>query len=219
MSYGQNQPQGLQATKTLNSATYNGATSPYLIPSGYAQYIYQGDLVVFDYTTGYITALIPDPAASTLSTYARIGVFAGCSYQTTTATNPIDPASPGRPFWPAGTVTLGAMPAIAMIIDDPMVVYNIQTNSTPGLTQANMGSTYEVTWPTLPTVAPFLIPGNQSTGQSSMALLQTNPGGASATQSLRARNLVAIPGNVSGLGYNNAEVIIQFHLYCSRPTQ
>jgi hypothetical protein len=216
MSYGQNQPQGLQATKTLNSATYNGATSPYLIQSGYAQNIFQGDYVVFDYTSGYITAIIPLTSSATVSSNARIGVFAGCSYQTTTATNPIDPASPGRPYWPGGTVTLGSLPAIAMIIDDPMVVYNIQTNATPGLTQANMGSTFDVVWPTLPAVAPFLIPGNTSTGQSSMALNQSTAG-ASATADLRARNLVAIPGNVSGLGYNNAEVITQNHLYCSRP--
>lgn len=217
MSYGQNQPQGLQATKTLGSATYNGATSPYLIASGYAQNIFRGDLVIYNYTTGFIESLVNVSTGAINTANARIGVFDGCSFQTTVATNPIDPASPGRMYWPANTVTLNNAPAIAMIIDDPMVIYDIQTNATPGLTQANMGFNFDVTW-TLPSGAPFLVPGNTNSGYSAMVINQASASQA-ANLDLKAIRLTPVTGNVSGLGYNNAEVVIANHLYCSRPGQ
>jgi hypothetical protein len=61
MSYGQNGPWGLRATKTLTSATYTGQTNPYLIASGYANNIFVGDPVVFWNTGAPGMTLTPLP--------------------------------------------------------------------------------------------------------------------------------------------------------------
>ena len=99
MSYGQNQPWGLVAVKTTTGAPWNGQTSPYLIKSGYVNNIFKGDLVYLA-DDGYIHNL-SDLQVANYPTAQAIGVFNGCSFVTSTATNPIDPASPGRPYWPS----------------------------------------------------------------------------------------------------------------------
>lgn len=227
MSYGQNLPWGLQATKSLISGTYNGQTSPYLIASGYAQNIFKGDLVYISgpasSTPGYIRNLydynkVPGSAGNTdYETAPAIGVFNGCSYVTSSATNPIDPASPGRMYWPAGTVTLNGVPATCDIIDDPNVIFNIQTNKAPGLTQDLMGPAFSVLY----TAPGGLVSGNTSTGQSSLVLNQDSVGSA-ANLNVKTIRIVAIAGNYASsvafpLNYNNAEVIIMNHVYAARP--
>lgn len=215
MSYGQNLPWGLQATKTLGSATWNGQTNPYFILPGTqvgspVNSIFRGDPVVLN-AEGYIVSLydvglIPYPNTPIL------GVFDGCSYVTPTSVNPIDPASPGRPFWPAGTQTLNNQLVTAFIIDDPNTVYNIQTNSSVGLTQTNIGQTAPVAW----TLTGGLVDGNTNTGISKVSIDQANAG-TSSTLNLKILRLVQRGDNTSGLPYNNAEVIIQNHFYASRP--
>lgn len=212
MSYGQNLAWGLQATKSLNASTWNGQVNPYFInaESGVtATSIYRGDPVVME-TNGYIVSLYE---GGTLSTTPILGVFDGCSYVQPTSANPIDPASPGRLFWPAGTLTLNNIPPVAFVIDDPNTIFNIQTNSSDGLTQANMGNTFNVAQGTVG-VGNGL--GNTSTGISGMMLDQASAG-TSASANLKAIRLVARTGNNAGVAYNNAEVIIQNHFYCSRP--
>ncbi len=215
MSYGQNAPWGLQATKSLNASTWNGQTNPYLIKTDTAgtgqpaNSIFRGDPVIFN-ADGYIVSLF-DLTSPTLRTAAILGVFDGCSYVTTTATNPIDPASPGRAYFPVGTVTLNNIPATAFVVDDPNTIFNVQTNATPGLGQTNMGNTAPVAFN--PGAG---LNGNTNTGISTVTLDQSAIGTA-ANLNLKLIRLVAITGNVADLGYNNAEVIIQNHFYCSRP--
>src|SRR3982750_1485506 len=127
MSYGQNQPWGLMAVKTTNGSTWNGQTSQYLIQSGYAFNIFKGDLVFLG-NDGYIHNL-GELGNNALQTRQAIGVFNGCSFQTSVATNPIDPASPGRSYWPAATTTFNNIDATCDIIDDPSVIYNIQSDA------------------------------------------------------------------------------------------
>ncbi len=218
MAYGQNGPWGLQATKTLTGAQWNGQTNPYLIASGYAQNIFKGDLVYLS-TSGYVKNLFDYNGNQTTAVYGvvpSLGVFNGCSFITPTSVNPIDPASPGRSYWPSGTNTLNAVPAIADIIDDPNVIYNVQSNL--ALTQAMMGLNAQVDYTFTGTRgAGAQVSGNTLTGQSTMFLNQSVAPVNTATFNLRLIRFVAVPGNLSGVTYNNAEVLIQNHFYQSRP--
>ena len=117
MSYGQNQPWGLQAIKTINGGTWTGRTSQYRIMSGYANNIFKGDAVYLG-NDGYIRNVSDRQLAGVPTTNTR-EIFNGCSFQTSTATNPIDPASPGRSYWPAGTSTFNGIDATCDIIQSP----------------------------------------------------------------------------------------------------
>lgn len=211
MANGQYSPTGLQAVKTLNGASWNGQVNPYFINTntGATQAsIFRGDPVVMS-SSGYILSLW-DPQVSTPQTTPILGVFDGCSYQNTAANNPIDPANPGRPYWPVGTPTPGNVAAVANIIDDPNTVFIIQTNQSgagAGLTQTNVGGTYQLASGT----------GNTTTGISTTALDQTGGSQTSATNPVKMLRLVDNVQNVSGAAYNDGEFIIQNHFYCSRP--
>jgi hypothetical protein len=219
-------PTGLQAVKTITGAPWNGQTNPYYIQSGYANNIFKGDLVTLD-TNGFIINMrdIAPNDGSTANTAGAgpIGVFNGCSFVTNTATNPIDPASPGRPYWPAGTVTLNGVPAIANIIDDPNVVFTIQTYAA-GYQWSAINGTALVSWPLS---GGNIVLGNFLTGQSQMVAAAP---GILITSPLRILRFVPQDGNVptppsinpaiaQGLAipYNTVEVLIQNHAYLSRP--
>jgi hypothetical protein len=212
MSYGQNAPCGLQAIKSLISATYNGQTSPYLIASGYTNNIFKGDLVVLN-ANGYITNIY-DVGSTTYQTTPALGVFNGCSYINQAGQNPIDPASPGRMYWPANTATLNGVPAVADIIDDPNVIFNVQSNgsSSTGITQAMIGATA----PVAITVSGGIVQGNTTTGQSLVTLNQGTVGTGN-NNNLKILRLTGVTGNLDGLQYNNAEVLIQYHFFAIRP--
>lgn len=212
MSYGQNQPWGLQAIKTITGATWNGQTSPYLIQSGYVNNIFKGDLVYLG-EDGYIHSITDAGIALQYQTYQAIGVFNGCSFRTSTATNPIDPSSPGRSYWPGGTVTFNNQDATCDIIDDPNVIFNIQSDL-GGVPFNAQGATASV-------VAPFVgatrvVSGNFNTGASSMVLGSSTINVNAPAANLRILRFVATPGNLPGIPFNNVEVLIQNHSFMQR---
>lgn len=211
MSYGQNQPWGLLPIRNLGSSTWNGQVTPYFIESGYANNIFKGDLV-YQGADGYIHNL-SDLALATYPSAQALGVFWGCSFQTSVATNPIDPASPGRAYWPAGTTTLNAVPATCFIIDDPNIIYNVQSGST-GVPFNGLGGTASVTY-TYVTGSTTNPSGNTNTGASSLIL---NAGSIATTTglNLRLRAFVPVAGNDPGIPYNNVEVLIQNHSLAQR---
>lgn len=216
MSYGQNQPWGLQAIKTINGSTWNGQTNPYRIQSGYPNNIFKGDLVYID-NNGYLRNL-GDLGNTNLNTRQSLGVFNGCSFQTSVATNPIDPASPGRSYWPAGTLTFNNIDAVADIIDDPSVVFNIQSDQA-GVPFNAQGATAAVKYTYVSGVNPA---GNTNTG-ASMVILDSSTIGNN-NYNLKIIRFVPVSGNVpvgnggNRVPYNNVEVIIQNHTFASRPT-
>lgn len=112
MAYGTNGPFGLQPRSYLNGNTFSGQTSEYLLASGYATSLFTGDP---------ITMLNDGTIGIGVAGSAIIGVFFGCKYQDS---NGVYQTSP---YWTSGTVTLGAQNATALIVDDPNVVYSIQT--------------------------------------------------------------------------------------------
>lgn len=245
MAYGQNLPFGMSAISNLDGSTWNGQTRPYLIASGYARNIFKGDLVILT-NTGYIQSLWDYAAPTgptggagngagggTFGIGSSIGVFMGCSYTSPTGVNPIDPASPGKLYWPGGTVPLNAVPAIAAICDDPNVIYQIQTGGAgaPGALGAALtavGRTASVVFQT----GGGNVSGNTQNGQSYMALdLNTlNSGGTTQGAPFGANlnlKIIAIDADlrnqfVPGIGlnavpYNTVDVLIQNHSYLSRP--
>lgn len=216
MSYGQNKPWGLVAVKTTNGSTWNGQTSQYLIQSGYAYNIFKGDLVFLG-NDGYIHNL-GELGNANLKTRQAIGVFNGCSFQTSVATNPIDPASPGRSYWPAGTTTFNNIDATCDIIDDPNVIFNIQSDSA-GVPFSAQGSTASVTYTFITGTNPA---GNTNTGASSVVLNTGDIG--NNNYNLKILRFVPVSGNIpvgngtNRVPYNNVEVVIQNHTLASRPT-
>lgn len=205
MSYGQNGPQGLQAIKSLGAATWNGQSNPYAIKSGEATSIFRGDPVYVG-DDGYLHSL--NDGTATVATTAIVGVFAGSEFVTSTAVNAIDPASPGRQYWPGGTVTLGGRDAIGFVIDDPNTIFNIQANNAVALTRAaTIGNLAAVS---------FATAGNTVNGLSGVTLNASAIVNGGATVALKIIESNAYPGNTFGIPYQNFNVLIQNHVYAQR---
>ena len=106
-------PFGFRPAKMLGGAPFNGGQTSYGIESGYNTNIFTGDAVEL-HTDGTIT--VGAAGATNL-----IGVFNGCFYTDST----------GKPtyskYWPASTV---ASDAVAFVIDDPNVLFEVQEDST-----------------------------------------------------------------------------------------
>jgi hypothetical protein len=122
MSYGTNinSPQGFQPSQYQNGALWNGQTTDYPIVSGYATSLFRGDPITWD-TNGTIKIGV---AGSGI-----IGIFWGVVYTDTFGIVQF------QDYWNANTVTTGALNAIARVIDDANVLYDIavsNVNNQPG---------------------------------------------------------------------------------------
>ena len=118
-------PYGLKAVNHLGGTTYVGSTRMYPIASGYAANLYNGSVVsvvaagTVEFTAAVGTAAAPFQAGT-------VGVFVGCTY-----TDPNSGNIVFRQNWPTGTV---AADALAYVIDDPAVVFQVQANATVAAT-------------------------------------------------------------------------------------
>jgi hypothetical protein len=196
MSYGTNAPQGLIPSRTQINATWNGAYSQYPIASGYATALFHGDPV---------TLLADGTIGIGVAGAICVGVFQGVSY--TNATGQYITSF----TWPAAQATLTLIPALAQVIDDPNVIFEIQTNSGVGLTKANINQN-----------ANFVAgAGNPLTGLSGYMLDQASVGNG-AGLNLKIKALGDYPLNAPGLDtplaaaaqpYNTALVTINNHYY------
>jgi hypothetical protein len=226
MSYGNNQnsPNGFKPYSYENGALWNGAQGEYLITSGYATSLFEGDPV---------TLLADGTIGIGVAGAGIIGVFQGVTYIN----------AQGEPvftnWWPAATATQGAVAAVAKVVDDPSVLFDIQVSTdtgTPGpvnpvaLAQADIGQNAnfsETVNSFNPTVAPNVVTyaANPATGNTRTGIsgyyLDYGSLGAGATLSLKILRLTPIPGNVSSAGgtasgtlnFNNALVLINNHVF------
>ena len=112
---------GLIPTKHKNGECYNGATNPYYIPSTYATALYIGDPVIITGTAntaeymGYEPGTLPEINKATAAGGAYTsGVIVGFK---------ADPDNLDKTYNPASTER------IAMIADDPDLVFEIQEDS------------------------------------------------------------------------------------------
>ena len=184
MSYGTNAPIGFVPEKYLNNSAWSGQFGTYLIEDSYATGLYTGDPVTL--SGGYLVI------GSTSE--ALVGIFAGCSYVTTTGTYVFSP------YWPASTATQATAGATAQVVDDPNVLFNVQIN-TGAITQANIGNN-----------ANFVTgSGSTTTGNSGYSL--GTPATGNATYCFKVNSLVPVPNNTFGTNYNNVFVLINNHLY------
>lgn len=228
MSYGSNAPQGLAPVNTVANATWNGAVSPYLLASGYAQNVFKGDPVfltgaadtAFAFGSGYVASLY-SRNMNTYNIHPTLGSADGFSFAVPPSVQPIDNASRGRSYWAANTVTIGGVPAVASLINDPNVIYEIQTTSTngEGATQALCGFFAQFLF----SVTGGLVDGNLYTGQSMVALAIDASGGnapsnATPTYNFFINNLSNNPKNVSGVQYNNVQGLIANHYFRVMPS-
>lgn len=192
MSYGTNAASGLQPCGYLNGANWTNQTGEYLIASGYATSLFNGDPV---------TLLADGTIGIGVAGAAIIGVFTGCKY---TDSN----GSPRfAPYWLASTATQGTLPATALVCDDPNVLYNIQSNSTTGVAVADLNSNANFVAGT----------GSAITGQSGF-MLAVSTINTTATLNLKIIRFTPIPGNIPSTGgttgqYNNTLCLINNHIY------
>lgn len=218
MPYGNsvNQPLGFLPSQYMNGSPWNEQTSEYPIASGYGVSLFRGDPV--NLTTSGTIQIAP------VGTTALLGVFWGVKYTAANGWVHIDP------YWPASTVTLGATNAVALIVDDENVLFDMQVstiNNQPGpanapqLLQSDMGRNIEFAIATAANsfnpingVTPAANPqtGNTMTG-SSAYFLDYNSIGSGATLPLKLVRFTPVPGNGPGLYFNNALVAINNHIY------
>lgn len=202
MAYGTNAPQGLVPRTMLNGATWNESmTVTRYIQTGYGTSLFRGDPVII--TNGFITKATAGDGNPIL------GVFWGCEYQDTSYETQF------KQVWTAGTnVVSPSLPiasATAKIIEDPLVIYDIQTTLT-GITMPDAGANASLS---------FAMAGSAASGWSGATLDMTTQG-AAANKQLKILGLSpfsnppspAFPnGNAFGVQYNNALVTINNGYY------
>lgn len=152
------------------------------IASGYNAALGKGDVVELTGTGTNIQAA----AAQNVD---NIGVFAGCSY--------ID--AQGNPvfteYWAANTATKNAAAAVALVWQDPFIVYRVQCDT---LAEADIGLLAD--WDA----------GTASATTRLSGLELVASGGATTAKSMRIIGLSDIPDNAYG-AYAKADVVFGEH--------
>jgi hypothetical protein len=177
MSYGTNAPKGLQPVRKLDGSAWSGALNEYPILSTYATALYNGDPVttLADGTIGVGVAGSP-----------ILGVFQGVKYIDSTG------VAKFQAYWPGNPGILTGTTPVALVIDDPNVVYTIQETNASGaagtpLALADRGLN-----------ANFLYTaGSAATGQSAVSLNNASEADTN-TLNLKIIALDPTPGNVVG---------------------
>lgn len=194
-------PFGFKLVSTLASATMTGAlpNPNFQIQPGYATNIFYGAPVTL--SGGWII-----PATGAAST-PLLGIFIGCQYTSPTSVANVQQSK----WWPASTATVTGTTIECYILWDPLLVYEVQSSTNPGILQANVGNNVDFTVQT----------GNTATGQSTVALSSTPP---ATTAALPLKILGIAPTatttttNVSGGAYNTVLVKINNHILMSNGT-
>lgn len=174
-------PYGARPIGTLSAnGSFSGKVRHIKIASGYAANIYTGDFVKL------VSAGTIEKDTGTAS-MTPVGIFMGCAYT--------DPTSKQLTFnqrWPTGTV---AADAVGYVIDDPDVLFQIQSNGT--LAQTALGNNSAV----------IQTAGSDSIGQSKNAISSSSA--TTATLPLRIIDFVSGPDSVVGDSFT--DVICKFN--------
>lgn len=124
----ENTPRGFKPARMVTGAPFNASLNPYPIANAYATNIFAGDPVKL-ITTGLIQKA---GAAEQIR-----GIAMGFQWVGT------DGVTRYSPYWPASTATLGSLGGVALVIDDPNVMFEaVFTNSTSVPAQADCGATF-----------------------------------------------------------------------------
>lgn len=190
MSYGINAPFGFRVYGTSSSSLLNGALSNYSILSAYNSAIFSGDPVA-PLATGGIGIGIAGAGIQ--------GVFQGVTWVD------VNNLTQWSPYWPAGTVTFGAAPAQAFVVDDPAVEFSIQVGSSGAAQPAT------VALGDINLNADFVIQAGNTRGGVSATYLDMDTKAATATLTCKILRLEPDIRNAYGILYNNAIVVINNH--------
>tara|TARA_R110002110_G_scaffold38204_5_gene125105 strand:+ start:388 stop:972 length:585 start_codon:yes stop_codon:yes gene_type:complete len=178
---------GLKPVRMIGGSPYNGGQSRYRIASSYATAIYQGDLVM-QVTGGGVEI------HAVGGTVPLVGVFNGCSY-----TDPTSGEQVFKNYYPASTA---ASDIIALIIDDPMVVFEIQADE--AFPVADLLGNFD----TIKTNA-----GSTKTGISGDEV-DVSTGATTATLPLKIIDISQDPNNQDvGSSNTNVYAVIQNHVF------
>jgi hypothetical protein len=181
-------PYGLKAVNLVGGQPYAGSTRQIKIASGYAANIYNGS-VVSVVAAGTVEIVSEVGSAADVFPAGTVGVFVGCSY-----TDPNTKQKLFSQYWPTGTV---ASDAVAYVIDDPDVVFQIQADDT--LAQSALGINIPVVNPTA---------GSTTTGNSTMAA-DASGVAVGATLAFKIVDFVDAPGSAVGDTYT--DILVKFN--------
>lgn len=184
-------PYGLRPVNLIGGLPYSGSTRLIKIASGYGTNIFYGDIVAIAGATGTIVKVTATGADGTTNAFPAgvVGVFMGCTY-----TDPNLKYKLFRQYWPAST---SASDAYAYVVDDPNVVFQIQSDE--AISQAGLGSNYCV----------VQTAGSTATGDSKVAL-DGSSAGASDTF-LPFRLVGFVDGPFSAVGDTYTDCLVKFN--------
>jgi hypothetical protein len=181
-------PYGLKAVNLVGGQPYAGSTRQVKIASAYDTNIYNGSVVSI---VAAGTVEIVDELGTDASSFpaGTVGVFVGCSYT--------DPNTKQKLFsqhWPADTA---ASDAVAYVVDDPDVVFQIQANGAAA--QATLGSNIGVENPTA---------GSTTTGNSTMA---ADTATVDVTNTIAFKIVDFVDSTTSSVGDTATDLLVKFN--------
>lgn len=174
-------PYGARPVDTLAGAGFVNKIRQISIASGYGTAIFYGDFVKL-VSTGTAEK---DTGTATLT---PVGIFVGCFY-----TDPNTNQPTYSQYWPASTV---ASDAVAYVIDDPSVVFQMQADDT--LAQTALGNNAAV----------VQTAGSTAIGNSKNALDAST---IATTNTLPVRILGFVDGPDSAVGDAYTDVLCKFN--------
>ena len=181
-------PYGLKAVNLVGGQPYAGSTRQLKIASGYASNIYNGSVVSI-VAAGTVEIVSEVGSNADAFPAGTVGVFVGCSY-----TDPNTKQKLFSQYWPTGTV---ASDAVAYVIDDPDVVFQIQADDT--LAQSALGINIPVVNPTA---------GSTVTGNSTMA---ADASAIAVTDTLAFKIIDFVDSTTSSVGDTYTDVLVKFN--------
>jgi hypothetical protein len=180
-------PYGLRPTNMQGGQVMTHGMKLMPITLNYSTAIFNGDLVKL--TSGFIVK------ETGTTTALPIGVFMGCEYED---------AALGlfqRNYWPASQAIKTNSTAWAYVVDDPDVLFEIQSDA--AVTQAMLGLNCDLTQTA----------GSTVTGRSAVSVAATAPS-TSATRPLRIVDFVRRPG--SAVGDAKTDIIVRINTHANR---
>ena len=183
-------PYGFKPLNHVGGTPYAGAVRHIKIASGFGTNIFNGSIVNI-VAAGTIEVVTDIGSNADQFPAGVIGVFVGCTYT--------DPTSKNKTFsnhWPTGTVASDAM---AYVVDDPQVLFQVQADATVAQTALGANAPLAAVQSTST--------GDTTTGNSTTALDADEV--TTATVAFRIVDFVESPDSTVGDAFT--DVIVKFN--------
>ena len=183
-------PYGFKPLNHVGGTPYAGAVRHIKIASGFGTNIFNGSIVNI-VAAGTIEVVTDIGSNADQFPAGVIGVFVGCTYT--------DPTSKNKTFsnhWPTGTVASDAM---AYVVDDPQVLFQVQADAT--VAQTALGAN-----------APLAAVQSTSTGDTTSGVSNTALDATTAqTATIAFRIVDFVESTDSTVGDAFTDVIVKFN--------